>query len=559
MSLVQRALATMEGWRTSPNPILMRELRQDARLVRTPWLIMGSTMLLGLTIASMGSQRAGAAPEEVGMLVFQTFFILAYFALAIVGPAISANSIAAEREGRTWEAMLLTGMTARQITRGKFLSAATSVGVYVVAAAPISALAFLFGGVHWSEVLIAVFYLFWSAMLSVSFGLAVSSRMTQSRGAIVLTLICAFPLSGFVFAIFGPGIGQGIHELWPQVPSSAPFWLPLAYVRGEFGLTYLLVLVLGPLITFGAPLWGFYEATLANLTEPTDDRSTGLKVWFSGLCVAMAVAGVGLLGSTARGSASTSQSAIVAMLAAGFLCIFGVLMLLADPLGASRRVQRQWQLSNAGRVHRWYGPGLVRTMKLVLFATLGLLAIFLATAHILGAILGMPVGDGALAVACYSAGFSTFIVGLAVALRSRSNNATSVRLVVGIIFIAICVVPAIAAFLVSAVFFRGSDDGWVVAAPSPFYMAAFARGGSTATVVAGWAATFGWAAIGLFLFRVGQNRIEAVIADFESRLKATDRMFNEEDAVALAAEAGPPHDGGGLTQGLETGTQSEPG
>ena len=122
MSLVQRALATMEGWRTSPNPILMRELRQDARLVRTPWLIMGSTMLLGLTIASMGSQRAGAAPEEVGMMVFQAFFILAYFALAIVGPAVSANSIAAEREGRTWEAMLLTGMTARQITRGKSAS-----------------------------------------------------------------------------------------------------------------------------------------------------------------------------------------------------------------------------------------------------------------------------------------------------------------------------------------------------------------------------------------------------------------------------------------------------
>jgi ABC-type transport system involved in multi-copper enzyme maturation permease subunit len=553
MSLLERTLATMRGWRTSPNPILMRELRQDARLVRTPWLVMGSTMLLALMIASMGSQRSGAPPEEIGMMVFQTFFVLAYFALAIVGPAISANSIAAEREGRTWEAMLLTGMTARQITRGKFLSAATSVGVYVVAAAPVSALAFLFGGVHWSEVLIAFFYLFCAAMLSVSFGLAVSSRMTQSRGAIVLTLVCAFPLSGIAFAVFGPAIGQGVHELWPQVPSSAPFWLPLAYVRGEFGLTYLLVLVLAPLITFGAPLWGFYEATLANLTEPTDDRSTGLKVWFTGLCVAGAVAGVGLLGTTARASATTSQSAILPMLATGFLAIFGVLVLLADPLGASMRVQRRWELANAGRLHRWFGPGLVRTMKLVLFASLGLLGVLLAAAYVLGAVLTIPVGDDALVVGCYCAGFITFIVGLAVALRSRSNNATSVRLIIGIIFIAICAIPPIAAFLVSVVFFRGSDEGWVVAAPSPFYMAAFARGGSTAIEVAGWAATFSWAAIGIFLFRVGQNRIEAVIADFESRLKATDRMFKEEDALAQAAEEPPTEQARGLESGSEPG------
>jgi hypothetical protein len=44
-----------------------------------------------------------------------------------------------------------------------------------------------------------------------------------------------------------------------------------------------------------------------------------------------------------------------------------------------------------------------------------------------------------------------------------------------------------------------------------------------------------------------------VIADFESRLKATDRMFKEEDALALAAEEPPTEEARGLESGSEPG------
>ena len=88
---------------------------------------------------------------------------------AVVGPAVAANSIASEREGRTWEAVLLTGLSPTVIARGKFLAAFTAIAMYIVMLAPVGALPFLFGGVTATEVVLAFAGLFLIALLSVAF------------------------------------------------------------------------------------------------------------------------------------------------------------------------------------------------------------------------------------------------------------------------------------------------------------------------------------------------------------------------------------------------------
>ena len=113
-----------------PNAIWMREMRQAARLGRTPWILFSLTLLISLLMCSIGGIAASseASPASLGGILFQVFFSIAYFVVTLVGPAVAANSIASEREGRTWEAVLLTGLTPKQITRGKFFAAYTTIG-----------------------------------------------------------------------------------------------------------------------------------------------------------------------------------------------------------------------------------------------------------------------------------------------------------------------------------------------------------------------------------------------------------------------------------------------
>ncbi|PMU64969.1 ABC transporter permease, partial [Pseudomonas sp. FW215-L2] len=84
----------------------------------------------------------------------------AYLVVTLVGPAVAANSIASEREGKTWEAVLLTGLTPKNIARGKFMAAYTTIAIYIVVLAPVGALSFLFGGVTATDVVTAFAFLF---------------------------------------------------------------------------------------------------------------------------------------------------------------------------------------------------------------------------------------------------------------------------------------------------------------------------------------------------------------------------------------------------------------
>ena len=234
------AVATKPGrvsriWR-EPNAIWMREMRQSSRLGRTPWILFGLSLTISLLMCSIGGIAASdnASPASLGGALFQTFFSIAAFVVMIVGPTVAANSIASEREGRTWEAILLTGLHPKDIARGKFVAAYTSIAMHIVVLAPVGALPFLFGGVTATEVVVAFVFLFVFAALAVAFGLAVSSLMSSLRGAIVLTLILAICIGPLLYSVFGFMTSFGVHKIWSDVPEGFPVWLPLAYTRAPW-------------------------------------------------------------------------------------------------------------------------------------------------------------------------------------------------------------------------------------------------------------------------------------------------------------------------------------
>src|SRR5262249_30303456 len=126
----------------------------------------------------------------------------------------------------------------KEIARGKFMAAYTTIALYIVVLAPVGALSFLFGGVTALEVVVAFLFLFLIAALAVAFGLAVSSLMSSLRGAIVVTLMLAICIGPFLYVTFGFG--------------------------ASFGFEYVLVLFGLPLLLVFVPAWFLYETTISN-------------------------------------------------------------------------------------------------------------------------------------------------------------------------------------------------------------------------------------------------------------------------------------------------------
>jgi hypothetical protein len=520
-----------------PNAIWMREMRQAARLARTPWVLFGLTLTLSLLMCSIGGLAATSdtTPAAIGEALFQVFFSLAYLVVVLVGPTVAANGVAAEREGRTWEAVLLTGLRPKEIARGKFLAAYTSIALYVVVLAPVGALSFLFGGVTATEVVVAFAFLFLVAALAVAFGLAVSSLMSSLRGAIVVTLMLAIVIGPLLYFLFGFLASLGIHKVWSEVPEAFPIWLPLAYSRATFGLEYLLLLVGVPLLATIVPAWLLYELTIANLNGNAEDRSTGLKRWFF-FCTPLLAIACSVPAAVAADDDSRMVLSVVGLSAFALHLAFCAFLFTAEPAGPSRRVRIHWERERAGLVQRFFGPGLAKTSVLV--AALGFACIWLIASGdmMLLHYLGAPAKSGTYAeeiflFALYASGFFLFVAGLTAWLRSRGQTPWIARLVAGALIFLVCAGPWVVAAIGGVLARHHGDDWLVVAAPSPFYafyMMVFIDSSSHPTtdmpvVEIGAAFSLVWGLIGVALAGAAAHRCQ--------------RTVRENDAMVAVAEA----------------------
>ncbi|HEY1954736.1 MAG TPA: ABC transporter permease [Polyangiaceae bacterium] len=553
-----------------PNAIWMREMRQAARLGRTPWILFALSLTISLLMCSIGGIAAtdNASPASLGGVLFQTFFSIAVFVVMVVGPTVAANSIASEREGRTWEAVLLTGLSPREIARGKFVAAYTSIAMHIVVLAPVGALPFLFGGVTPLEVIVAFAFLFVFAALAVAFGLAVSSLMSSLRGAIVVTLILAILIGPILYLIFGLTTSYGIHKLWPDVPEAFPIWLPLAYTRAPFGLEYLLLLVAVPLLLILVPAWFLYAVTVSNLTGETDDRSTGLKLWFFA-CTPLVVLACALPGAVALDDAERVKWSVLGETAFAAYAGFCALLFAFDPAGPSRRVLVHWRRMGAGVMRRFFGPGMPKTASLVvLLGFLGLLvipAIDLAMLYVQPSASAGTFAAGSaywspyvatrndrlaqiFVFGAYCAPYFVFTMGLVAYFRSRGHTAWIARLIASAILFLAAAAPWVVA-AIGGVVTSTHDDSWlVVAAPSPFFAYAMvgqfdhASSGADAPIVqAGLAAAMMWGLLGLVFLVIAGRRCARTVRDQNQAYLQTDAALRAEDdaraAAALASDA----------------------
>jgi ABC-type transport system involved in multi-copper enzyme maturation permease subunit len=542
-SLVERIIR-------DPNAIWMREMRQSARLGRTPWILFAITLSIALLMCSIGGIAAASqtSPASIGSILFQTFFSLAYLVVTLVGPAVAANSIASEREGKTWEAVLLTGLTPKTIARGKFAAAYTTIALYIVVLAPVGALSFLFGGVTATDVVLAFAFLFILAALTVAFGLAVSSLFQSLRAALVVTLVLAILIGPIIYGIFGVFASFGIHEIWSQVGEATPVWLPIALSRAKFGLEYVAFLVVLPLFLLAMPAWFLYELTCSNLTNEGDDRSTGLKRWFAIATPLFAIVCV-VPSIASQVDDARSILGLFGMTFFGLYLAFCALLFASETPGPSRRVRIHWDREDAGFLRRFFGPGLGRTSLLV--AVFGFVGIFCVGGAIVANLAIAGAGttktthyeEQNFFFAVYSACFFLFHLGLASWVRSRGSSPWIARLITTAVVFFASVGPWAFAAIAGVL---SHKEGWIVAAPSPFYVVYMLvwiddshPADAQPVVEAGVACAFLWAVLGLVLLSVASRRAWRVVVQHDAAVAQAEAALRAEDEQ-IAAPLAPP-------------------
>jgi ABC-type transport system involved in multi-copper enzyme maturation permease subunit len=176
------------------NPVLVKELRSRMRgprafVVLTVYLavISVATLLLyaGFGASSGADLNAG---RRVGKALFLLIASVALIEVCVITPALTSGGIAGEKERETYDLLVASLLSPWQIIWGKLGAALAFALLLILAVVPVMSLAFLFGGVTLTEVLIALAGLITTAVAYATIGLFWSTIMRGTLGATILSL-----------------------------------------------------------------------------------------------------------------------------------------------------------------------------------------------------------------------------------------------------------------------------------------------------------------------------------------------------------------------------------
>ena len=251
-----RDLLRASGW----NPVVIREGRARWRGARAFWLALGYAGFLAFTLwwSYSSSQRhedlSGSAMDSIGTaarLGHELFAMLCYCqvgAWLLIAPALTASSLAGEREKGLLEGLLLSHLTPAQIVRGKMASALGLIVLLALAGLPVLAVCFLLGGVSPGEFVGALAIQLATAVCGASIGIASSSLHRRSgaagSGALGSTMLWML-MTGIALGALGTSTLSGnnttaLSTFLILVAFSNPFLAvaalssPLASVRGAW-------------------------------------------------------------------------------------------------------------------------------------------------------------------------------------------------------------------------------------------------------------------------------------------------------------------------------------
>jgi ABC-2 type transport system permease protein len=269
------------------NPLILKDGVSRMRSWRAPVVL---TIYLGL-LGAFGyswfvlstlygpSDRAGSA--QIGATVFTALAFIQLSLVSLFAPALAAGAISGERERQTFDVLLVSRMTALGIVWGKLVASVAFMLLLILAALPLFAAVFLFGGIDLEQFVITQMLTVTTAISIGAVSLFLSAAFRRTLPSTVVAYGVAFAgmvgtlVAGVLFSVAmlarTPGALAGrvtdVHPLLFTNPFNA-MWVVLSDPNGApmyLGrLLQLLLFVSGPPSTFGPALQPWQATVLVQ-------------------------------------------------------------------------------------------------------------------------------------------------------------------------------------------------------------------------------------------------------------------------------------------------------
>ncbi len=207
------------------NPVVLKELRGRMRGARAFVVLSIYLLLLGsfaaliyVAVAESSNNVSGqVSVGEIGRTLFGGVVAVEMLLVSFIAPAFTAGSISGEREHQTYDLLRTTLLPAHTLVLGKLLSSLAYVLLLLAAAIPLQSIAFFFGGVAETEIILSFVILTATALFFSAFGIYFSARAKRTLSASVLTYSLASFITfgipiilGAVMLVFGVSLdGSG--------------------------------------------------------------------------------------------------------------------------------------------------------------------------------------------------------------------------------------------------------------------------------------------------------------------------------------------------------------
>lgn len=198
------------------NPVLVKELRSRMRGARAFVLLTIYLLILsGVTLlfyAAIVDVSAGAldSGRTIGKGLFLLISVVALTEVCFITPALTSGSIAGEKERQSYDLLIASLLSPWQIIWGKLAAALSFALLLIISIVPMMSLAFLFGGVSLTEVLIALIGLVATAVFYATIGVFWSTALRSTLGAnsmsvgTIIMMLLGIPFLALIFTlVFG--------------------------------------------------------------------------------------------------------------------------------------------------------------------------------------------------------------------------------------------------------------------------------------------------------------------------------------------------------------------
>ncbi len=197
----------------SLNPVLVREMRGRMRGPRAYLFLTGTLAVFGVVtyglyrlLRFVALQSGIPTGAIIGQSLFSALVFLATLVICAIAPALTAGAISGEHERKTLDLLLATPLRAWSVLFGKLAAALSYVALILLAVVPVVSLAFVFGGVTFTDMLKSLLLLLGFAVTYGTIGLFFSAlfrRTGLAVGASYLVLALFVLGTFFAYAVVG--------------------------------------------------------------------------------------------------------------------------------------------------------------------------------------------------------------------------------------------------------------------------------------------------------------------------------------------------------------------